>query len=71
MSKKHDPSIGMLIVIAIAIGAVVMGIEWLAQSPAALIGLGVVIIIGITIIAYFKQTGKVSETETQDKPEQT
>lgn len=71
MSKKQDPSIGLLIPIAIAIGAVVMGIEWLAQSPAALIGLGGVIIIGITIIAYFKQTGKVSGTDTQDKPEQT
>ena len=49
MSKKQDPSIGMLVAISIAIGAVVIVIEWLAQSPAALIGLGVLIIIGIMI----------------------
>ena len=71
MSKKQDQSIGMLLAISIAIGAVVIVIEWLSQNPAALIGLGVVIIIAIMIITYFKQTGKVSETDRQDKSEQT
>ena len=67
MSKKQNQSIGagMMVVIAIAIGAIVMAIEWLAQYKATLIGLGIVIIIVIVIFAYVKHTGKFSETDKQ------